>query len=31
VTAPLPAHMRASWRFFGFDPESREDPFAERR
>lgn len=28
VTAPLPEHMRASWRLFGFDPESREDPFA---
>jgi 23S rRNA pseudouridine955/2504/2580 synthase len=27
VTAPLPEHMRASWRLFGFDPESREDPF----
>ncbi|HUI19282.1 MAG TPA: RluA family pseudouridine synthase [Alphaproteobacteria bacterium] len=29
VTAPLPEHMRASWRLFGFDPESREDPFEE--
>ncbi|HKO06863.1 MAG TPA: RluA family pseudouridine synthase [Alphaproteobacteria bacterium] len=29
VTAPLPDHMRASWRLFGFDPESREDPFVE--
>jgi len=28
VTAPLPEHMRASWRLFGFDPDSREDPFA---
>jgi 23S rRNA pseudouridine955/2504/2580 synthase len=29
VTAPLPEHMRATWRFFGFDPDSRADPFAE--
>ena len=29
LTAPLPEHMRASWRLFGFDAESREDPFAE--
>jgi len=28
LTAPVPEHMRASWRLFGFDPESREDPFA---
>jgi 23S rRNA pseudouridine955/2504/2580 synthase len=31
VTAPLEDHMRASWRFFGFDADSREDPFAELR
>ena len=28
VAAPLPEHMRATWRFFGFDPETVEDPFA---
>ncbi|HYB58591.1 MAG TPA: RluA family pseudouridine synthase, partial [Alphaproteobacteria bacterium] len=28
LTAPLPEHMRASWRLFGFDPERRDDPFA---
>ena len=27
VAAPLPDHMRATWRFFGFDPDSAEDPF----
>jgi 23S rRNA pseudouridine955/2504/2580 synthase len=27
VTAPLPEHMRATWQFFGFDPDSRDDPF----
>ncbi len=27
VMAPLPEHMRATWRFFGFDPETAEDPF----
>ena len=27
VTAPLPAHMRRTWEFFGF-PEDVEDPFA---
>ena len=31
VTAPLVGHMLASWRFFGFDPDNREDPFAELR
>jgi 23S rRNA pseudouridine955/2504/2580 synthase len=31
VTAPLTGHMLASWRFFGFDPNSREDPFAGLR
>jgi len=29
VAAPLPPHMLASWRYFGFDPELEEDPFAE--
>lgn len=29
VTAPLPEHMRATWRLFGFDPDAREDPFSE--
>jgi 23S rRNA pseudouridine955/2504/2580 synthase len=29
VTAPLPAHMAPTWRFFGFDPEPDGDPFAE--
>lgn len=29
VTAPLKDHMLASWRFFGFDADSRENPFAE--
>ncbi|MHA1569853.1 MAG: RluA family pseudouridine synthase [Alphaproteobacteria bacterium] len=28
-TAPLPAHMRESWAFLGFDPDRAEDPFAE--
>ena len=29
VEAPLPPHMAASWRFFGFDAERSDDPFAE--
>ncbi len=29
VTAPLPAHMAETWRFFGFDAEDRSDPFPE--
>lgn len=29
VTAPLPKHMLESWSFFGFDPDDREDHFAE--
>jgi hypothetical protein len=29
VTAPLPPHMRATWRFFGFAEETEGDPFAE--
>jgi len=28
VTAPLPAHMKETWRFFGFDSDV-QDPFAE--
>jgi len=31
VTAPLPAHMRLTWRYFGFNPKSDGDPFAEIR
>ena len=30
VSAPLPAHMRMTWAFFGFDPEDDGDPFADR-
>ncbi|HAK63686.1 MAG TPA: RluA family pseudouridine synthase [Alphaproteobacteria bacterium] len=29
VTAPLPQHMRETWKFFGFNPNLAEDPFAE--
>jgi 23S rRNA pseudouridine955/2504/2580 synthase len=29
VTAPLPAHMRATWAFFGFAGDTKGDPFAE--
>ncbi|HVJ55459.1 MAG TPA: RluA family pseudouridine synthase [Aliidongia sp.] len=29
VTAPLPAHMEPTWKFFGFDAEPEDDPFAE--
>lgn len=29
VTAPLPAHMRATWDFFGFTGDAKGDPFAE--
>ncbi len=29
VRAPLPAHMRETWKFFGFDPDMTEDPFPE--
>lgn len=28
VTAPLPPHMRATWKFFGFDESKEADPFA---
>lgn len=31
VCAPLPPHMRETWRFFGFDPEMPGDPFMEWR
>jgi len=27
VIAPLPAHMAATWRLFGFDERAEEDPF----
>lgn len=27
LVAPLPPHMRASWAFFGFDPNEDRDPF----
>jgi 23S rRNA pseudouridine955/2504/2580 synthase len=27
VTAPLPAHMVATWRLFGFDERAESDPF----
>jgi 23S rRNA pseudouridine955/2504/2580 synthase len=29
VRAPLPAHMKGTWDFFGFDPNDAGDPFAE--
>ncbi len=29
VTAPLSDHMRATWDFFGFDPNAKDDPFPE--
>jgi 23S rRNA pseudouridine955/2504/2580 synthase len=29
VVAPLPPHMRATWSFFGFDPDRADDPMAE--
>ncbi len=29
VTAPLPDHMAATWRFLGFDEAAAGDPFAE--
>jgi 23S rRNA pseudouridine955/2504/2580 synthase len=28
--APLPAHMTKSWNLLGFDPERKDNPFAER-
>ncbi|AWK90010.1 RluA family pseudouridine synthase [Azospirillum thermophilum] len=27
VTAPLPDHMQATWKYFGFSPNLRGDPF----
>ena len=29
VTAPLPTHMRETWKFFGFEESDDADPFAE--
>jgi 23S rRNA pseudouridine955/2504/2580 synthase len=29
VRAPLPAHMRETWSFFGFDADMTEEPFPE--
>lgn len=29
VVAPLPPHMRQTWRFFGFDPDDNGDPMAD--
>jgi|HubBroStandDraft_1064217.scaffolds.fasta_scaffold00635_4 23S rRNA pseudouridine955/2504/2580 synthase len=29
VTAPLPPHMQATWKFFGFAADTAADPFAE--
>ncbi len=29
VTAPLPPHMRETWKYFGFDEKNDGDPFAE--
>jgi len=29
VRAPLPAHMRETWSFFGFDADMTDDPFPE--
>ncbi len=29
VTAPLPAHMRETWKFLGFDDSEAADPFAD--
>ncbi len=31
VRAPLPPHMMATWRMFGFDPDWSADPFPEER
>jgi 23S rRNA pseudouridine955/2504/2580 synthase len=31
VTAPVPAHMRKSFMFLGFDPEMEENPFAPKK
>lgn len=29
IVAPLPEHMRETWRLFGFDPDADVDPFAD--
>lgn len=29
VTAPLPDHMQTTWKYFGFSPNLKEDPFAD--
>ena len=29
VTAPLPPHMRTTWKYFDFNPKSDGDPFSE--
>ena len=29
ITAPLPEHMRETWRLFGFDADDDSDPFAD--
>lgn len=29
VTAPLPDHMQATWKYFGFSPNLRDDPFED--
>lgn len=29
VTAPLPDHMQATWKYFGFSPNLKEDPFGD--
>lgn len=29
VTAPLDAEMQRTWKYFGFDPEFSDDPFAD--
>jgi 23S rRNA pseudouridine955/2504/2580 synthase len=31
VSAPLPPHMKEAWQLFGFDPESKADPFGDER
>jgi 23S rRNA pseudouridine955/2504/2580 synthase len=28
VQAPLPEHMRDTWRFLGFDEQDEDDPWA---
>ena len=31
VAAPLPPHMAATWKFFGFDPARESHPFGDKR